>query len=64
MATPPLEVRPLKIPSRADWERERPLIKQLYVDQGLKLESVIDIMLHHGHKTRYVLHNRGASHYD
>jgi hypothetical protein len=45
----PLEAVPLKGPTRDDWERYRPLIKRLYVDESRKLKEVVAIMKQYGH---------------
>lgn len=38
-------------PSIDDWERLRPIIKRLYIDEGLTLERVMNTMLlDYGHK--------------
>ncbi len=47
-----VEMPPLKGPSQADWERHRPLIKQLYVDECMKLKEIMPLMLQYGHKAR------------
>ncbi|KAN0099735.1 hypothetical protein V8E51_013510 [Hyaloscypha variabilis] len=37
-------------PTAQDWERHRPLIKRLYVDERMKLKEVVDFMAsQHGH---------------
>jgi hypothetical protein len=37
-------------PTAQDWERHRPLIKLLYVDEKMKLKEVVDFMAsQHGH---------------
>jgi hypothetical protein len=41
-------------PSPADWERVRPLIKHLYVEEDRTLSDVMSIMARdHGHKATY-----------
>ncbi|PMD39544.1 hypothetical protein L207DRAFT_428284, partial [Hyaloscypha variabilis F] len=41
----------LKCPSLSEWERVRPLIKQLYVDEDRTLKEVMDTLVRdHGHK--------------
>ncbi|KUJ16359.1 uncharacterized protein LY89DRAFT_782627 [Mollisia scopiformis] len=37
-------------PTRDDWDRHRPLIKQLYLEENKKLKEVMDIMKQHGFK--------------
>jgi hypothetical protein len=43
------EAVPLIGPTRNDWERHRPLIKRLYVDEGRKLREVVEIMKQYEH---------------
>jgi hypothetical protein len=44
-----MENTAFKGPSRDDWERHRPFIKRLYVDEGKELKEVIAIMTQHGY---------------
>jgi hypothetical protein len=42
-------------PTAADWERHRPIIKHLYVNEKKKLKEVVDIMAsQHGHHATFV----------
>ncbi len=42
-------------PSRTDWDRLRPIIKRLYVDEDKKLADVMAIMARdYGHRATYV----------
>ena len=45
-----LEIAPSTGPTHDDWEHYRPLIKQLYVDEGKTLKEVMAIMKQNGHK--------------
>jgi hypothetical protein len=40
---------PVRGPTRDDWERCRPLLKRLYIDEGKKLKDVMAIMTQYGH---------------
>lgn len=46
-----VDLKPKHSPSADDWERLRPIIKRLYVDNDLALVKVIKTMAdEHGHK--------------
>jgi hypothetical protein len=51
-------------PTAVDWERHRPLIKRLYVDEGMKLKEVVAILAsQHGHNARSICQSQACNHY-
>jgi len=50
MVHDPLEAKPPRPPTRDDWERHRPLITQLYVNEGKSLKEVMATLAQYGHK--------------
>jgi hypothetical protein len=51
-------------PTSEDWERHRPLIKRLYVDEGMKLKDVVAIMTsQHGYNATSICQSHACNHY-
>jgi Clr5 domain len=50
-------------PTSEDWERHRPLIKRLYVDEGMKLKDVVAIMTsQHGYNATSICQSHACNH--